>query len=131
MISRVLAVWMLFIPLGILNGAVREYLFVPSIGKQLALPLSGISLSCLVLLATYLLLPFLNTAAKYPWRVGAAWLTLTIFFEFGFGHYVMGKPWEVLLEAYTPEDGNLWILVLSSILASPYLASRIRDKVHR
>jgi hypothetical protein len=127
MIFRVLAVWILFIPLGILNGTVREYVLIPAIGQQLALPLSGILLSCLILLTTYLLFPFLKTATKYPWRVGSIWVALTILFEFGFGHFVMGKPWNVLLEAYNLKDGNLWIVVVLFILLSPYLASRIKE----
>jgi hypothetical protein len=127
MILRVLAVWVLFIPLGILNGVVREYFLTPSIGEQLALPISGVLLSCLILLTTYLLFPFLKTAVKYPWRVGITWVTLTGLFELGFGHFVMGKPWGVLLEAYNPKDGNLWVMVLFVILLSPWLVSKIRE----
>ena len=44
-IIRVFAIWVLFIPLAILNGAVREKVLIPLLGMQFALPLSGILLS--------------------------------------------------------------------------------------
>ena len=57
---------------------------------------------------------------------GAFWLLLTLCFEFGFGHFVQGRPWPVLLEAYTFQNGNLWPLVLLVTLFGPLIALRIR-----
>ncbi len=88
----------LFIPLAILNGAVRESLLVPWLGRQTALPLSGVLLSCLIFLTTYLLFLFMKASVRQAWQIGTIWLCLTVLFEFGFGHFVMGKPWEALLE---------------------------------
>ncbi len=91
MILRILAVWVLFIPLAILNGAVREGILVPWLGNSTALPLSGIMLSCLIILTTYLLFPWLKAAPRQLWAIGTIWLLLTVLFEFGFGHFVVGK----------------------------------------
>ena len=43
--------------------------------------------------------------------VGAIWATLTLAFEFGFGHWVVGQSWGELLEAYNLADGRVWVLV--------------------
>ncbi len=125
-ILRILAVWVLFIPLAILNGAVREGILVHLLGSQTALPLSGVLLSCLVFLTTYLLYPFLKATPRQSWAIGSIWLFLTILFEFGFGHFVMGKPWGVLLQQYDVQGGNLWVLVLFVILVAPYLSGKLR-----
>jgi hypothetical protein len=50
---------------------------------------------------------------------GLLWLGLTILFEFGFGHYVFGNPWEKLLADYRIWQGRLWILVLVADFVAP------------
>jgi hypothetical protein len=51
---------------------------------------------------------------------------MTVLFEFGFGHWIAGKPWNELLAAYSICKGNLWVLVLLVTLISPYVAARVR-----
>jgi len=53
--------------------------------------------------------------------IGAFWTILTIGFEFGFGHYVMGRPWDHLLADYNILKGRLWSLVLLTMLIAPSL----------
>jgi hypothetical protein len=45
------------------------------------------------------------------WQVGGVWASLTVVFEFGFGHFVGGKSWDELLDAYDIRKGGLWPLV--------------------
>jgi hypothetical protein len=52
---------------------------------------------------------------------GLLWLVLTITFEFIFGHYLFGNPWERLLADYRIWQGRLWPLVLLSDLLAPLL----------
>jgi len=52
------------------------------------------------------------------------WLLLTLAFEFGFGHYVFGKPWSVLLADYRLDQGRIWTLVPVITLLAPWLAGR-------
>jgi hypothetical protein len=59
------------------------------------------------------------TTTRDALSVGAVWVALTIFFEFGFGHYVDGDSWEELLSNYDVSEGNLWLLVLTSIGFGP------------
>lgn len=41
-------------------------------------------------------LPAVGRSVKHAFLIGLIWLCLTIFFEFGFGHYVIGNSWEKL-----------------------------------
>jgi hypothetical protein len=59
--------------------------------------------------------------------VGAAWVALTVTFEFGFGHYVAGQSWRTLLADYDLRRGRLWPLVLAATAAAPALARRGDD----
>lgn len=51
--------------------------------------------------------------------IGTMWLTLTVAFEFLFGHYVMKNPWSRLLYDYNILEGRIWILVLIWIAIAP------------
>ncbi|HUX93413.1 MAG TPA: hypothetical protein VMV36_06355, partial [Ignavibacteriaceae bacterium] len=58
---------------------------------------------------------------------GVFWLTITIVFEFIFGHFIMGHPWEKLLHDYNFLDGRLWVIVLLWTTISPYLLFRLKS----
>ena len=124
------AIWLLLIALAMLNGIVREKYLVPLLGQQIALPVSGIFLSAMIFVVTFVLLPFLGTLkpSQY-WLVGGMWLCITVLFEFIFGRYAMGQSWEKLLDAYNVLEGNLWVLVLLITALSPYLAAKLRGLV--
>jgi hypothetical protein len=51
---------------------------------------------------------------------------LTVAFEFGFGHFIAHKPWSELRADYNVLRGRVWILVLITISAAPYIAARLR-----
>jgi hypothetical protein len=127
-VVRGLAVWALFIPLAILNGILRESVLIRLLGKPTALLLSGFLLCCLIFLITYLLFPWLKISSLQSWSVGITWVILTVLFELGFGHYVIGKSWDLLLQPYDLRTGNLWDVVLLFILVSPRLAAKLRGK---
>jgi hypothetical protein len=57
--------------------------------------------------------------------IGLIWLGLTVVFEFLFGHYVMGNPWERLLHDYNLLAGRVWVFVLIWITIAPYVFYRI------
>ena len=52
-------------------------------------------------------------------EVGAAWLALTVAFEFGFGRGVAHTSWDELLGDYDLRKGRLWPLVLAWIALGP------------
>ena len=125
-----LGLWLLLMLIAILNGMIREGWLVPQMGPRMAFPMSGVILSVLVFavtLTTVRWLPVTSTADT--WKVGGFWLLVTIAFEFLFGHFVLGESWDQLLAAYSPGNGNLWLLVLFTILVSPFLAAKTRGIV--
>ncbi|MGK0525697.1 MAG: hypothetical protein ACI92N_003358 [Pseudomonadales bacterium] len=123
---KALVIWFAIVVLAIANGSLREFLLVPVLGAQAALMLSGLLLSVLIVGVAYLSLPWLNPSQPVQvWGIGLAWLALTLIFEFSFG-LLQGKSWLELLEAYTFEGGNLWLVVLAATVLAPYIAAKLR-----
>ena len=77
-VLKSIVVWMCFVPAAILNGGLREYVLVQAVGESRALPLSGIILSILIFLITWLLFPRIvkNCTSWESWLIGAAWVCL-------------------------------------------------------
>lgn len=130
LILKASGVWLIIMIAALSNGLVRDTLLVPLLGQQLALPVSGISLSVLVFLVTCLCVPYFdrNTASTFLY-IGIQWVLMTLVFEFGFGHYVLGKSWHVLLQVFNVSRGDLFVLVLLTSLVSPYAAATVRGRL--
>ena len=125
---KALSIWFAILLLAILNGLLREAVLVPLLGPVAGLVASGLLLSALILLVAYLTLPWLGVRGAGPLvAVGLGWLALTLVFEFCFGLW-QGKPWSVILAAYTFEGGNLWPLVLAVTTVAPYIAGWLRGR---
>jgi hypothetical protein len=121
------AVWFLFVPAAILNGLLRQEVLVAVAGPVIALPLSGILLSALIFLITFLAWPWLHRSQKNVyWIIGGFWLLLALSFEFLFGHFVMNDSWAKLFAAFDFTTGNLWLLVLLITFFAPWLSARLR-----
>ena len=56
-VAKSLIIWICFIPVAILNGGLREYVWAKAIGEKWALPVSGLLLSSCIFLITWGLLP--------------------------------------------------------------------------
>lgn len=118
-----LIVWICFIPAAILNGGFREYVLTKYMDTASATAISGILLSILILLITWLLLPRLVTLnRKESYMTGIIWMVLTIIFEFTSG-IGTGVSMKELLAAYNPFSGNLWILVVLTTMLAPIIIS--------
>ena len=112
--------------IGIANGVTRELVYADRVGDLTAHQIS--TGSAIVLFAGYFWLlqkhrplPDARAAA----RVGAAWLALTVLFEFTFGHYVDGKTWSELAGDYDVAAGHLWPLALAWLAAGPEVMRRL------
>ena len=127
MAFKALAVWLGILLLAVANGALREAVLVPMLGQTAGLVLSGMLLSSLIVWTAYLALPWIGRTRAANYLVtGIGWLCLTLVFEFSFGHFVQGKPWPELLDAYRFQGGNLWPFVLLVTAASPCAAAKLR-----
>lgn len=123
---KALAIWLGILVMAVVNGVLRESVFIPSLGIPAAFVFSGVLLSVLIIVVAYLSIPWLKIRhAMQLWFVGFYWLALTLVFEFSFGLW-QGKSWSMLFEAYTFKDGNIWPVVLAVIVLAPFVASRLR-----
>lgn len=127
-VLKALTVWFGIVVLAIANGAFREAVLIPFTGAPGGLMLSGVLLSSLILGITYFSLPWFGRLPVSGYlAIGVGWLCLTLAFEFGFGRFVLGKPWPELFEAYRFTGGNIWPIVLLVTALSPYIAARFRE----
>lgn len=114
---------MLFVILAIVNATLRNNVYGPILKNELLVHQIS-TVTAIVMFLTTMYVFFSRTRAPYTETnllvIGILWLALTIAFEFGFGHYVMGNPWSRLLHDYNLLAGRLWILVLVTILVGPY-----------
>ncbi len=130
LVVKVIGIWIFLALLAIVNGVIRDKLLAPKIGQKVSLPLSGVSLSLLIFCVTLILVPFLNISSAHGfWCVGIIWVLMTLAFEFLFGHYVVGEPWERIIEVFYLHRGNLYLLALVATLLSPCLAAKIRGLI--
>lgn len=119
--------WLGLLAIAMANGALREGLYGPHMGELAAHQLSTV----LGLLSFTLYIGWFTARRPLPSAglavgVGALWLGLTLAFEFGFFHYVMGHPWSRLLHDYDLSAGRLWVLIPIWTAVAPYVFHRLR-----
>ena len=127
MIARYLLAWLLMVPLGILNGTLRQFTYgriVPELRAHQLSTLTGI-----MAFAAYVWLvdrqwPF--ASASDALLVGPIWVVLTVAFEFTFGRLVAKLPWQRLLQDYNLAAGRLWLLLLAALAFLPLLVFKLR-----
>ena len=123
---QAIGIWLLIIPLAILNGGLRETVLI-KLGS-LALPLSGIILSVSIFVVAYLLIPKIKNCETKDYIIfGVIWFVLTNLFDL-FMYISEGGGFKDLLNSYNFLNGNLWILVVITTLISPLVVSKIRLK---
>lgn len=122
-------IWFLIAIFAILNGVFRENVLISNLGQSMAVSVSGITLSMIVFIVTYLFFPlFGKQYALTYFLIGLQWVFMTLLFEFFFGHYMMGKSWSDILQVFNIMKGDLFIIVLIVSLLSPLLVAKIKNK---
>jgi len=128
MIVKYAVAWLLMPIIGIINGTIRQYAYSNALGELRAHQVStvtGIFLFGLYIWALTLTWKIRSSAEAIA--IGLIWLTLTIAFEFLFGHYVMKHSWSRLLHDYNLFEGRLWVLVLLWVTAAPYVFHKLSN----
>ena len=122
-----LGIWLIFVVAGILNGVFRESFITPKVGEHTGHIISTSILICGILVVTHLFISNLkiNYTKTDLLLIGAFWTILTILFEFGFGHYVIGHSWSKLFADYNILEGRVWSLVLLTTFIAPLLIGYI------
>jgi len=122
LLGRALALWCLILAGAVLNGGLRQRVFVPWLGERFGHVVSALLLSTIVVTVTAVFSLFLDIASvREAWAVGRFWFLLTVAFEFLGGHFVFRVSWEKLLADYNICAGRIWILVLAATLFTPRL----------
>lgn len=114
--------WFVLMVLAIGNGALREKVLVRWFKPLPAHQLSTLMGMVIMSLAVYLFsLVFIITTLQQAIVISMIWLAMTTTFEFGFGHYVMKKPWAVLLADYNLKAGRIWAMFLVWLVMLPVM----------
>jgi hypothetical protein len=110
---QALGIWILLAVVAIINGSLRNFTYGKFMTELTAHQVSTLTL--IILFGTVYFLFFKLTRAEFSrldlFLIGSIWLGMTILFEFVFGHFVMGNPWEKLLADYNIFKGRTWILI--------------------
>ena len=122
-------IWLLMLVFAVLNGALREAVLLPHLGKPVSFVISGALLSTCIVVVALILVPRVGQLeGRDAVYMGLYWLLLTLAFEFAFGRLVQHRDWAELLDAYTFRDGNIWPVVLAVMLFAPLMAVRLRRR---
>jgi len=121
-----LLTWAIVALCAITNGVFRAFMLQPVFGETVARMISCFMLITILLLISHHSLnrTKLRFSDKELLVIGALWLVLTLLFEFGWGHFVIGRSWEELLVDYDILKGRLWVLVLLFTLLAPLISGR-------
>jgi hypothetical protein len=104
--------WVVMAVAATVNGIVRVVVLEPPLGERVAGVISVISaIVILQAIAFFSLRRHPATSRKQLAAIAAAWLLMTIAFEFIFGHFVDNKSWSELLADYNLVQGRLWPVV--------------------
>ena len=127
MIVRAVVIWSALLVIAVLNGTVRVAILVPRYGEAAGHVISTLVLCVLIAFLSWAAIGWVHPAtAAQAAAVGVLWLVLTLAFELGFGHFAAHKTWTELLADYNLLGGRIWLLVLLTTTASPYLLGRLR-----
>lgn len=118
-------IWVIMIPIAILNGGFREYVLVKIGG--LARPLSGMILSVCIFIVAYLLVPKIKNCVKRDYFFfGVMWFMLTNLFDLS-AYIKEGTGFAGLLQSYNVFTGNTWLLVVLTSLFAPMIVMKIKE----
>jgi hypothetical protein len=124
MLLRAVAIWCALLLVAFLNGAVRVLWLTPTFGDSTAHLLSALILTAIVIVVAWSAIVWLDPhSANEALLIGDEWVLLTIAFEFLAGYYLFGSSWQALLAQYDVSQGQLWELVLVTMLIAPVAAA--------
>lgn len=129
-VIKSLGIWLLIVIAAIINGVTREKILIPLMGSSFSLPLSGFILSLLVIVIAYITIPYIGKLKTGAYIfIGLLWVTLTLSFEYLFGHYVVGKPCREINQVFNILKGDLFIVVLIVTGLSPWTVAKLKGQV--
>lgn len=120
-----LVAWLGGATIGVANGVAREATYGKRLSEQSAHQLSSVTaIGAFAGYFSYLQRRWPLAGDREAVRTGAAWVTLTVAFEFGIGRLVAKQSWSELTADYNLRRGRTWPLVLAWIGAGPAVVRR-------
>jgi len=124
---RALLVWLLLMIAEVIHGTIRTLWLAPAIGDFKARQISVFTGSTIILAIAFLCIRWIGFAKSSRLiAVGILWLTLTLLFEIGLGHFAFGYSWERIGEDYNILNGGLLPVGLLALMLSPLIAAKMR-----
>ena len=131
MMARAVLIWFALLAVAIVNGAIREGLLLPWLGRGVAQAVSTVLLSGFIVAIGWWATPWIAPRrAADAWAIGLGWVTLTLAFEFLGGHFLFGKSWTALVADYNLLAGRIWVMVLVVTLVTPVAVFTSRTAVN-
>lgn len=128
LVCRAGAVWLLLMAVETVHGTIRQLALAPYLGDLYARQVSVLSGSVLIVLTTYLTARWLRAETTHAQLlVGGFWLTLTLLFEVGIGHYGLGYSWDRLAADYDLARGGLLPFGMVILVLAPWIAAHLRE----
>ena len=119
--------WFGIVVLGLLNATIHQAVYAKYVSELAGHQISTPTFAILIGLYAWALSGFLNLSSPgEALGVGLIWLVLTIVFEFGLGHYVLGDSWDKLLGDYNVLEGRVWGQFILWVGSAPYLFYKTR-----
>jgi hypothetical protein len=129
MFWKFLITWIPGIPIAIINGLIRNSLYQKFLSELHAHQLSAVSFALFFSIYVWYILKWIRLSSiQDAVLLGLVWLSLTIAFEFLFGHYVMGHSWSKLFHDYNLLAGRVWIFVLIWITIIPIVLQSVQQR---
>ena len=110
------------------NATIREVEYKRDVGELAAHQISTLTACILVGVYVWVLSNYLGIqSAGQAIGIGLMWLIMTVAFEVGFGHFIVGNPWSRLLHDYNVLHGRVWSLFVLWIAVAPYVFYEIKS----
>jgi hypothetical protein len=123
---KLIGIWFILAISAIAVATFRIGILLPQFGEQTAHQIGTILYLIVQFIIIYLFVRKMRIKdVKTLLGIGFFWVVITIIFEFVFGHYVMGHPWQKLFADYNFFNGRLWALVLINNVAAPLISGKI------
>jgi hypothetical protein len=127
LLLKSIIVWLIFILSESLNGTIRTFWLVPSVGDPLAHYLSLMTGMLIVLSIALLFIRWLGVV-RVPQLLGISglWMGLTLAFEIFLGRFILNYYWGEIWADYDLSQGGLMAFGLLWIALAPLIAAKIQ-----
>ncbi|MGB5628440.1 MAG: hypothetical protein WBM45_03925 [Woeseiaceae bacterium] len=130
MIAKYVLVWLLLAIVAIANGVIRQSTYGNTVSESAAHQISTVT----AILFSGGVVWVVNRywaieSTSQALIIGGCWLVMTVAFEFGFGHYIVGHTWEKLIADYNLLQGRVWSLFLIWVAIMPFVIHKLAQKL--